>query len=71
MALGDLGRQLTAKVALLVGDRVGVDFAEELRQHLKRIGQHCLQLGGDGLRARLEAAQVLLGHTDLLAQVRE
>ena len=71
LAQRDLGRELSAEVALLVGDRVGVDTVEELRQDLQFLCQAHLELPRGGLRSGLDAAQELLGDADLVAQLGE
>ena len=71
LALGHLGRKLPTKMALLIGNWVSVDLMEEFRLHMQRIGQNLFQMSRDRFCSCLDAAQILLGHTDLLSQVRE
>ena len=69
LAQHHLGRQLSAKVALFIGNRIWVEVIEKLRQDVQFFGERNLKLSGNCFGACLHATEELLRHTDPLSQI--
>ena len=58
-------------MALLFGDRVRIEFVEELRQHFQLLGKGSFELRSNRICAGLDATQELFGHANSLAKIGE